>query len=429
MTTPKQTIPMKEVRNDRKTTITHDFIPNHKYEVIVRAIGENGQQQAIENSARNTIVVQGKSGSPSAPSGLVAAGYLNDIYLTWTNPANYDFSHVEIWRSSTNDISTATKIAQTSGITYIDVVGEPDITRYYWIRAVNTSQGVSDYHPDTTEGVSGTSELINSLWIGSINADTITAGTLTGRTVQTAASGQRMVMDSSDNTYRMYDVDGVNVLIMDDNLGDSSEPGIKMLDGTVLSYDTFADPHWTGNFTKGACSFWNHDADIGAWYRTLVNTRGLTVYYKLGSATLEERVRIDRNGIVLTYGNITLSAAGATVDGVDVSTHASRHQDGGADEISVAGLSGLLATAQTPAAHNLGDHSVAAGNLTKYIKCNDGSLILEWITPANLLIDIGGAAAVHTHNTGDITDIPAYGGADAGKVLTVNGSGTGLIWV
>jgi len=34
--------------------------------------------------------------------------------------------------------------------------------------------------------------------------------------------------------------------------------------------------------------------------------------------------------------------------------HSARHENGGADEISVAGLSGALADAQTPAAHNLG---------------------------------------------------------------------------
>ena len=153
---PKQTIPMKEVRNDRKTTLTHDFIPGHKYEVTVRAIGKDGQQQAMENSARNTVVMQGKLDSPSAPSELAATGYLNAISLTWTNPTNYDFSHVEIWRSSVNDIYTAAEIAITSGITHIDVVGAPNVTRYYWVRAVNTSQGASDYHPDTTAGVSGT---------------------------------------------------------------------------------------------------------------------------------------------------------------------------------------------------------------------------------------------------------------------------------
>lgn len=40
-----------------------------------------------------------------------------------------------------------------------------------------------------------------------------------------------------------------------------------------------------------------------------------------------------------------------TVGGIDVADHSARHENGGADEISVAGLSGLLADSQTPLAH------------------------------------------------------------------------------
>lgn len=47
-------------------------------------------------------------------------------------------------------------------------------------------------------------------------------------------------------------------------------------------------------------------------------------------------------------GNIAVSG---TVDGVDVSGHASRHENGGADEINVVGLSGELADPQPPKTH------------------------------------------------------------------------------
>lgn len=49
-------------------------------------------------------------------------------------------------------------------------------------------------------------------------------------------------------------------------------------------------------------------------------------------------------------GNITFTGA-QTVDGVRVSDHKARHENGGADQISVAGLTGTLATAQTPVSH------------------------------------------------------------------------------
>lgn len=41
--------------------------------------------------------------------------------------------------------------------------------------------------------------------------------------------------------------------------------------------------------------------------------------------------------------------------------HATEHENGGGDEISVAGLSGLLADAQTPLAHDIDDHTFPGG--------------------------------------------------------------------
>lgn len=72
-----------------------------------------------------------------------------------------------------------------------------------------------------------------------------------------------------------------------------------------------------------------------------------------------------RDGSVAFTGDIDLGTNAITnvglVDGVDVSAHAVRHENGGADEISVAGLSGLLADDQNPTAH-AADHISGAGD-------------------------------------------------------------------
>ncbi len=411
--TPKQTIPMKAVRNDRKTTLTHDFIPGHKYEVTVRAIGEDGQQQAMESATRNTIVVQGKLDSPSVPSGLAVTGYLNDLYLTWTNPANYDFSHVEIWMSSTNDIATATKIAITAGITYIDAVGEPEITRYYWIRAFNTSQEVSDYHPDTIEGIGGTSVLIDSLWIGSVNADTITTGTLTGRTVQTAfpGSGQRMVMEVSDNTFRGYNVNGDNFITIDDNIT-GTRPGIKLEDSAyggivyiVNDIDNYSllteiELFIVGNSQDCRIEIIKKFTD-GESVISAARGSGYTGHVYEGKLSNSVNYWVDEAGNAHFAGDITVDG---TVDGVNVADHSARHENGGADEISVADLSGLLADAQTPLAHDFDAHDVAVGDQGKFIQVNPGAPNLRWRTPTNVRADI--SAAILGAND-DITSMTA----------------------
>ena len=147
----------KQALRDRTHTITHDLVVGHTYEVAVVAVGMDGTKQAIEDAPKNAITIMGKETTPNPPSELTASGFLNSITLAWSNPTNYDYDHTEIWRATTNDKSKATKIAEVRGLTFIDTIGYPDITRYYWIRAVNTSGKYSTYQPNTTTGVSATS--------------------------------------------------------------------------------------------------------------------------------------------------------------------------------------------------------------------------------------------------------------------------------
>jgi len=147
------------VDNDRRAIITHNLIQGHEYEVTVRAIGEDGLQQAMENAARGTIIIEGKLRTPSIPTDPTADGYLSSIALTWVNPVDYDLNHVEIWAATSDNRDVATKLAEVRGITYIDWVGQSDITKYYWLRAINTSAQVSDYTTSvnaTTVGVLAT---------------------------------------------------------------------------------------------------------------------------------------------------------------------------------------------------------------------------------------------------------------------------------
>ena len=146
------------VRNNSTATILFDYDVGHEYEVVVRAIGPDGTNQAMEASVRNSIVIVGKTNAPDIATSLTATGIINAVSLEWTNPSNYDLGRTEIWRSSSNDRANATKVAEVKGGAFIDVLSGPDLTRYYWIRAVNTSGVASTFHPNTTVGVSATSK-------------------------------------------------------------------------------------------------------------------------------------------------------------------------------------------------------------------------------------------------------------------------------
>ena len=139
------TNPSTKLITDRRATLIHDFTEGHEYEIVVRAVGPDGVEQALESAARGIVMIKGKLDTPGPPTGLAASGYLNAITLIWTNPRNSDVRVVEIWRSTTEDLDTASKIAEVSGVTYIDAIGTPNATRYYWARAINTSGLESDY--------------------------------------------------------------------------------------------------------------------------------------------------------------------------------------------------------------------------------------------------------------------------------------------
>lgn len=77
-----------------------------------------------------------------------------------------------------------------------------------------------------------------------------------------------------------------------------------------------------------------NDADSGGVTALTVNRTGTAV----DNLTMNTTLAMGANPITTS----------STVDGVNVSAHAARHENGGADEINVAGLSGVLGDAQNP---------------------------------------------------------------------------------
>jgi len=129
---------------------------------------------------------------------------------------------------------------------------------------------------------------------GLVSADSINVGTLTGRKVQTAASGKRVIMDNSDNTVKVYTSSALAVLI-DDGLGGGAYPGIEV-------YSSSGNTRTIGPWYY---AYFQDGADL---YESWMRNDGITIKYN--SAT--------KFSVVGTSGNITTTG---TVDGVDVSAH------------------------------------------------------------------------------------------------------------
>lgn len=82
---------------------------------------------------------------PSAPTNLTATGYPWSIHLEWDNPSDADFSYTEVWCSDYNERAGASKIATTAADFFDHGWLEGNVTKYYWIRAVDASKNVSGW--------------------------------------------------------------------------------------------------------------------------------------------------------------------------------------------------------------------------------------------------------------------------------------------
>ena len=85
----------------------------------------------------------GDAAVPPAPTVLTASGLFTDVLLSWnqsTNTAPYgNHGFTEIWRSQSEDLSSAVLVGTTSAFIYTDKGIEYNSTYYYWVRFVSTS--------------------------------------------------------------------------------------------------------------------------------------------------------------------------------------------------------------------------------------------------------------------------------------------------
>jgi hypothetical protein len=94
--------------------------------------------------------------SPGLPTGCSATGSFKTIAIGWTNPTDIDLDVIEVYRSSSNDSSTATKIGEIRGILYIDSGLGSAETWYYWLKSRDTSGNLSGFCHGQYSGHSAT---------------------------------------------------------------------------------------------------------------------------------------------------------------------------------------------------------------------------------------------------------------------------------
>jgi len=117
------------------------------YTVRVRAVDKNGNISTYLTGSSTTSGTV--STIPGPPTAVTAVATFKNVFLSWTNISDSDLSSVEIWRNTTNNSDTATRIA-TVNASASSTGGFADSNSlvngtlyYYWLKSKNTSGNVS----------------------------------------------------------------------------------------------------------------------------------------------------------------------------------------------------------------------------------------------------------------------------------------------
>lgn len=80
------------------------------------------------------------------PTGLVVTANVSNLLLQWDFWDSIYYGQTLVYRSTSNDLSTATQIGSTTGNTYVDNLPPPGQAYFYWIRHETKSKLKSDYN-------------------------------------------------------------------------------------------------------------------------------------------------------------------------------------------------------------------------------------------------------------------------------------------
>jgi len=104
---------------------------------------------------------------PPTITNLEAAGAFKNVILSWEMLDYANHSYVEVWRSTTDAIGTATLNGTTTANVYTDASGTTGVTYYYWVRAVAINGALGAFN-----AVAGTAATLGGL-VGTDLADLI----------------------------------------------------------------------------------------------------------------------------------------------------------------------------------------------------------------------------------------------------------------
>lgn len=119
------------------------------YDIRVKAVNELNVSSSFASTQHTSIA---DTTAPSAPTNLQISGTFKSINVTWTNPTDADFSHVEIHRATGLIPGSYTKIGESSGTLFVDTNLAFGTTFNYKARSVDFSGNLSGFVSQTDGG-------------------------------------------------------------------------------------------------------------------------------------------------------------------------------------------------------------------------------------------------------------------------------------
>lgn len=127
------------------------LIPGRAYDF--RAINISGTNESAEATLLNQLA-PGDTTVPSAPTAISvrqSGAKVVEIDLTYTRPA--DFASVELYRNTTNNSATATKIDTKAGTRFHDENISYGVTYFYWAKVVDRTGNKSAFSPSSGHSI------------------------------------------------------------------------------------------------------------------------------------------------------------------------------------------------------------------------------------------------------------------------------------
>lgn len=124
-------------------SIEFDGLPGVAYTLRVRSVGAVNNKSAFTATIAHTPT--GKVTPPTTPTGFAASAGIDAIWLAWAASVENDIAYYEVYEHTSNASGSATLIGRVTGTTASRTGLALQSTRYYWIKAVDTSGNKSAF--------------------------------------------------------------------------------------------------------------------------------------------------------------------------------------------------------------------------------------------------------------------------------------------